>query len=123
MGPRTLPATARPHPGRTLRRAYRVRYMLKVGDAPEMRRGRVGGAHGGQKFSLAQPSVPLDYVCHHECGCVLKSGGFGRGIRVPTFLGPEIDKGGVDLAQAIHRENTGEKPRGEKRKRSTSTAV
>ena len=60
-----------------------------------MRRGRVGGAHGGLKFAHARPSAPLNYVCYHECGCVLKSGKIGRGIRVPTFLGPEIEKGGV----------------------------
>ena len=94
VGPRALPATARPHPGRTLYRAYGVRYMLLVGDAPDMRRGRVGGAHGGPKFSHARPSAALDYVCHHESGCMHRSGGIGRGIRVPTFLGPEIERGG-----------------------------
>ena len=94
VGPRALPATVRPHPRRTLGSTCRVRYMFLVGDAPDMRRGRVGGAHGGPKFSRARPSAPLDYVCHHECGCVLKSVGIGRGIRVPTFLGPEIERGG-----------------------------
>ena len=69
--------------------------MLVVGGASDMRRGRVGGAHGGLKFAHARPSAPLNYVCYHECGCVLKSGKIGRGIRVPTFLGPEIEKGGV----------------------------
>ena len=72
MGRRALPTTARPHPGRTLGRAYRVRYMLVVGDAPDMRRGRVGGAHSGPKFSLARPSAPpfivSGVVSHgHDC--------------------------------------------------------
>ena len=41
--------------------------------------------HGGPKFLLARLSGPLNYVCYHECGCMLRSGGIGQGIRVPIF--------------------------------------
>ena len=39
---------------------------LGLGDAPDVRRGRVGGTHKGRKNSLAPQLSALNYVCYHE---------------------------------------------------------